>query len=73
MSSTSSLGSLSSITGGANIAPTGQVGTTGTPIILVWGIVDDNQTPNYSNVNTTQSPSYSNVNDTQNPDWEEVA
>ena len=30
--------------------------------VLVWGLVDDTQTPNYANINSTQTPN-----------WEEVA
>ena len=72
VSSTSSLGSISSI-GKANITPVGQVGTTGEPKVLIWNMVDDSQTPNYSDVSSSQTPNYGNVNDTQTPNWEEVA
>ena len=41
--------------------------------ILVWGLVDEDQTPSYSPVDESQSPSYTTVSDTQSPDWDEVA
>ena len=72
LSSTSGLGSLL-ISAKANIIPVGQVGTVGTPVVLVWGEIDDSQTPNYSSINTTQSPNYTSVSDAQSPNWEEVA
>ena len=57
----------------ANIIPelnamTGLVGD-----VLVWGLVDEDQTPSYSPVDESQSPSYTTVTDTQSPDWDEVA
>ena len=51
----------------------GNVGTLGEPRANVWGLVNDSQTANYSNVDTTQTPNYSSVNTTQTPNYEEVA
>jgi len=39
-----------------NVLATGQITD-----LLVWGLVDDSQTPNYSTVTTTQSPNWSDV------------
>lgn len=44
-----------------------------TGIINIWGLVNDDQTPNYTPVNDNQSAGYSEVNTTQNPDWTDVA
>ena len=41
--------------------------------ILVWGLIDDSQTPNYSTISTSQTPNYSTVNTSQTPNWDEVA
>ena len=51
-----------------NVSATGFVN-----VVNVWGLVDDSQTPNYSEVSTTQTPTYSEVSTTQSPDWSEVA
>ena len=29
--------------------------------LLIWGLVDTSQTPNYSTISTTQSPDWSDV------------
>jgi hypothetical protein len=53
--------------------PTGVEASALTQIVNVWGLVDDAQTPNYTDVSTTQTPNYSNINSSQSPDWQEVA
>ena len=58
---TGSVGSVTTI-GKAIVTLVGVEGTTGTPEINVWGLIDD-----------SQDPSWANVSDTQNPNWEEVA
>ena len=58
---TSAVGSVTTI-GKAIVTLVGVEGTTGTPEINVWGLIDD-----------SQDPSWANVSDTQNPNWEEVA
>ena len=47
---------------GAKAHPTGQSITTGIGTVLVWGEIDESQTP-----------SYSTISETQTPNWEEVA
>ena len=61
MSATSSLGSVTTISK-ANVSVTGLSATGFVTNVLVWGLVDDTQTPNYANINSTQTPN-----------WEEVA
>ena len=56
-------GSVNSVSpsAAANIFPT-EVNATGTlGNILVWSLIDDSQTPNYSIISTTQTPSWSEV------------
>jgi hypothetical protein len=49
------------ISAAANVFPT-EVNATGTlGNILVWSLIDDSQTPNYSTISTTQTPSWSEV------------
>ena len=52
---------------------TGQVATFSLGRVLVYGLVDTSQTPNYNNVDASQTPNYSPVNTTQTPNYEEVA
>ena len=56
-------GSVNSVSpsAAANVFPT-EVNATGTlGNILVWSLIDDSQTPNYSTISTTQTPSWSEV------------
>lgn len=39
---------------------------------LVWGMIDDTQTPNWQNITNTQTPSWADVDDTQAPDWNQL-
>ena len=57
---TSGLGSVVT-TGIANIYPTSVNATGNLGSILVWGLIDDSQTPNYSIISTTQTPNWSEV------------
>ena len=50
-----------SIIAEANIYPTSVNATGNLGSILVWGLIDDSQTPNYSTILTTQNPSWSEV------------
>jgi hypothetical protein len=69
---TSGLGSVTAA-GTAAVVLEGVVGTTGTTHLLVWGEVDDSQTPNWSEISDSQTPSWSGVDTSQDPDWKEVA
>jgi len=57
---TSALGSITAV-GHANIALTGLYGTGEITNLLIWGLVDDSQTPNYSEVSSTQTPGWEDV------------
>ena len=72
LSGTTGLGSVV-IIAPALIVVTGVSANGETEKVNVWGLVDDAQTANYSNVSTTQTASYSDVTDTQTPNWKEVA
>jgi len=61
VSASSSLGSITTISK-ANVSVTGLSATGFVTNVLVWGLIDDTQTPNYANINSTQTPN-----------WEEVA
>ena len=41
--------------------------------ILVWSLIDESQTPNYTNVTDTQNSGFAQINETQSPSWKEVA
>jgi hypothetical protein len=47
------------------------IGTIGT--VLVWGEIDDNQSPNWQDITSIQDPLWGTVNDTQDPDWQNIA
>ena len=41
--------------------------------VLVWGQIDEAQTPSYSTIDESQTPSYDSIDESQNATWEEVA
>jgi len=70
---TSDIGSVS-VVAKANAQPvgvsaTGEVGAT----VLIWSLIDESQTPNYTNVTDTQNSGFAQINENQSPSWEEVA
>lgn len=72
-STTSDVGSVS-VVAKANAQPTGvsATGEVGT-FILIWSLIDESQTPNYTNVTNTQNSGFAQINENQSPSWEEVA
>ena len=71
-STTSDVGSVS-VVAKANAQPTGVSATGEVGIILVWSLIDESQTPNYTNVTDTQNSGFAQINETQSPSWKEVA
>ena len=69
---TSGLGTLTA-TGHSNIAVTGVYGTGHVNQLLVWGIIDDDQDPNWTGVSDSQDPSWTGVSDSQDPNWKDIA
>jgi hypothetical protein len=53
----------------ANVYPTGVQLYVYIGGVLVWAVIDDNQTPNWQNISTTQTPGWTVVVDTQAPGW----
>ena len=59
---TTQLGVISIVDGtGLTGFPAGVSATGGTQKVNVWGLVDDSQTANYSDVSTTQTPNWQEV------------
>ena len=69
---TASIGSVST-TAQAKAHPVGVSITTSLGVVLVWGEIDESETPSWSNVDDSQSPSYSTIDESQTADWSEVA
>jgi len=57
----------------ANVTPTGLQINSAVGKILIWGLIPENQDPNYSNIDESQTPSWTDITDTQTPDWDEIA
>ena len=55
------------------VTVTGVEGTNSATQVLVWGIIDDRQTPSYATISTSQTPNWTAVTISQTPNWEEVA
>ena len=49
--------------------PAGVVGYGGLASVLVWGLVDENQTPGWQSINEAQTPSWQPFNESQTPVW----
>jgi hypothetical protein len=69
---TSALGTLASVTGGASVYPTGVSGFGLTSSALVWGPVNEGQTPNWQPVNDSQSGNWTPVVDGNTVVWVEI-
>jgi hypothetical protein len=57
---TSALGTATTVAK-ANVTPIGLGITSGTGVVLVWGEIDETQTPNYAIISQTQTPSWTEV------------
>lgn len=71
-SATSALGNVTQ-NADANVILTGVSATGNVGKVLVWSLIDENQTPNYTNITDTQTSSFSEIDEAQAPSWEEVA
>ena len=69
---TITLGSITVIAANV-IVVEGVVGTGETERVNVWGLIADDQTPNYSAISTTQTANYSSIDEAQTANWKEVA
>jgi hypothetical protein len=71
VSATVTLGNLT-ISPRARVYPSGvyAIGVVQAP--LVWGVINDNQIPNWVAVNDSQNGSWSVISDTQTPSWQVV-
>ena len=69
---TGSVGEVSTVAK-ANISVIGvsATGELGNP--FVWSLIDETQTPNYSDITDTQTSSFTTIDQTQTPGWEDVA
>ena len=56
---------------GISITGVSATGELGNP--FVWSLIDETQTPNYSDITDTQTTNYNTIDQTQTPGWEDVA
>ena len=67
-----SLGTVTVIAkAGISITGVSATGELGNP--FVWSLIDESQTPNYSDITDTQDSNFNDITETQNPNWEDVA
>ena len=72
VAATSSLGSVTVLAkAGVSITGVSATGELGEP--FVWSLIDESQTPNFSEINEDQTPSFTTIDDSQTPNWEDVA
>ena len=57
----------------AKVSVTGLELTSAVGTVLIWGEVDDDQTPNWSEINDGVSDGWSTIDDSQTPNWDEIA
>ena len=67
----SSIGSVS-VTGTANIVPTGVSATGYIRNVNVWGIINNGQNPDWNAINNSQTPNWNNINNSQSPNWNSI-
>ena len=70
---TSSLGSVTTSAEATATITDSLAITTDLGLVLVWGDINESQSPSYSVINESQTPSYSVINESQTPDWQEEA
>jgi len=68
VSATVTLGNVT-ISAGARVSVTGVQATGYIGPALVWGVINDNQTPNWQTIDDSQSVTWSAINDAQTPNW----
>jgi len=71
LAGTTALGTLSSVTGTANVSITGFSATLSAGDVILWGLVLPGVTTTYSNVNTSNSPTWSTVSTGASQTWTE--
>jgi hypothetical protein len=59
-------------TAGSKIYPVGVVGVGVVIRPLVWGQINDNQTPNWQGIDDSQADNWAVVDDSQAPNWQPV-
>ena len=69
---TASIGSVTT-TAKAKAHPVGVSITTSLGVVLVWGEIDESETPNYQAIDEAQTPNYQAIDEAQTPDWSDVA
>jgi hypothetical protein len=60
------------VTGRANVFPTGVQGNGYVTSVLVWGIIDENQTPDWVPVDDSQTSTWVQINDGNTVTWVEI-
>jgi hypothetical protein len=60
------------VSGKALVTVTGVSATGIVAQVLVWGLIDDNQNPNWVQITTTESPTWANITTSENPTWVEI-
>ena len=69
---TSGLGTITEIAK-ANVTLVGLEVTNELSTVLIWSMLDDSQSSNFSEITESQTSSFSEITDTQDPNWEDVA
>lgn len=71
VAATTALGTVTT-SGDCNVFPVSVVAVGNVTRVLVWGQIDDSQTPNWQAVNDTQASGWTPVNDNQTTTWSEI-
>jgi hypothetical protein len=61
-----------SVAATANVYPFGVVGYGQIGYPLIWGLVDDTQTPNWNLISTPQTPNWNLISTPQTPNWQQI-
>jgi len=61
-----------SVVGSSNVVPVGVQASGIITSVLVWGVINDNQNPDWVPVNDAQTGNWVGISDNQTPNWQAV-
>jgi len=68
-----SIGSVSINVSGATAYPTSATGYGQIGQVIVWGLIPNNQSPNWVTISDGQSPAWASIGNAQTPNWQRIA
>jgi len=73
VSATGSIGSVFINVSGTTAYPTSVTGYGEIGQVIVWGLIPNNQSPNWVTISDGQSPAWTSIGNAQTPNWQLIA